>query len=170
MSYRVSLDNFQIFGNGESYDEWDEFIKSQGIAIDEEGCYDGEITDVMGIFVTIDKIIRRLQKEFHERVAKQDPEEVKRYREAGKTRFIHHEMTDFSDSMFLAPDTPWLEFNLEMINGSYCFLPYQVLQAIKPKIEKVHYDSHKDYKINGVDWWYCYYQIKPGMTIHVHAS
>ena len=170
MSYRVSLDDYQIFGNNEEYEEWDDFIKSQGIEIDEEGCYDGEITDVMGIFVTINKIIRRLQKEFHEEVVNQSPKEVEYYKKEGMTRFIHHEITDLSGSMFLAEDTPWLEFNLEIMQNSYCFLPYQVFQAIKPKIEKVHFDSHKDYKIDGVDWWYCYYQIKPGQTIHVHAG
>ena len=152
MSYRVSLDDYQIFGNNEEYEEWDDFIRSQGIEIDEEGSYDGEITDVMGIFVTINKIIRRLQKEFHEKVVNQSPKEVEYYKKEGKTRFIHHEITDLSGSMFLTEDTPWLEFNLEIMQNSYCFLPYQVFQAIKPKIEKVHFDSHKDYKIDGVDW------------------
>lgn len=170
MSYRVSLDDYQIFGNNEEYEEWDDFIRSQGIEIDEEGCYDGEITDVMGIFVTINKIIRRLQKEFHKEVVHQSPKEVEYYKKEGKTRFIRHEITDLSGSMYLTEDTPWLEFNIEIIQNSYCFLPYQVFQAIKPKIEKVHFDSHKDYKIDGVDWWYCYYQIKPGRTIHVHAG
>ena len=69
--------------------------------------------------------------------------------------------------MYLREDTPWLSFNLYMLEYSYCFLPYQVHKAIENKIEKVR---KNDYTIDGVDWWGCYFKIKDGETIHVHAG
>ena len=39
MSYRTTVNGMQIFGNNETYPEWDEFIRSQGIAIGEDGDY-----------------------------------------------------------------------------------------------------------------------------------
>ena len=65
MSYRTRVNNTQIFGNNEYYIEWEHFIKSQGIEIDDDGCYDGEITDVMGMFDAIDKITKRLIRKRH---------------------------------------------------------------------------------------------------------
>ena len=41
MSYRIRVNGVQIFGNNESYPEWEEFIRSQGIEIGEEGNYEG---------------------------------------------------------------------------------------------------------------------------------
>ena len=53
MSYRTTIEDFQIFGNNETYPEWLEFIKSQGITIDEEGNYSGEIHDYKRIDLVV---------------------------------------------------------------------------------------------------------------------
>lgn len=63
MSYRTYVNNYQIFGNEEYYDEWIEFIQSQGIEVDEEGCYEGEITDFMSGLVVCENIVNKLEKE-----------------------------------------------------------------------------------------------------------
>ena len=60
MSYRTSINGTQIFGNNEWYVEWANFIESKRIKIDEDGCYDGEIDDVMGMFDVIDKITKMI--------------------------------------------------------------------------------------------------------------
>lgn len=36
MSYRTYVNNEQVFGNNEYYQEWEEFITSKGIETDEE--------------------------------------------------------------------------------------------------------------------------------------
>lgn len=95
MSYRTYIDEEQIFGNNDYFKEWEEFIKSQGIEIDEEGGYSGEITDVQGLFETIDKITRNMIKEFHAKV------------ESGEKNWKaepYKELTDLSDSMWLNDD------------------------------------------------------------------
>ncbi len=157
MSYRTNIDNTQIFGNNEYYQEWMDFIKSKGIEVDEDGHYDGEIDDVQGIFVVIDKITRRLINERHEEVLN------------GKKNFKGEpvkELTDLSGSLYLDDETPILMFNRMMIEEAYCFLPYQVYLAVEDKIERVKGAYEKD----GVDWSFVTYKLKDGEKIRVHAS
>ena len=157
MSYRTSVNGCQIFGNNESYEEWNNFIKSKGIKIGEDGDYDGEIYDIMGMFEVIDKITRRLITEQHQRVIK------------GETNFKGEpelELTDLSRSIWLNDDTPILMYNQQMIEYAYCFLPYQVLLAVKDKIEY----SDEVYDDSGIDWFGCSYKLKDGEKIIVHAG
>jgi hypothetical protein len=56
MSYRTYVNGFQIFGNNDCYQEWIDFIKSQGITVDEENNYKGDIRDFMGALVCIENI------------------------------------------------------------------------------------------------------------------
>lgn len=157
MSYRTRINGIQIFGNNEYYTEWADFLTSKGIKIDEDGCYDGEIDDVMGMFETIDKIVKSLIKKQHEKVEK------------GVTDFRGNpvkELADLSDSMWLSDNTPVLRFNQYMIEHAYCFLPYQVYKAVEDLIETVPCRYEKD----GVDWTFSTYKIKEGKTIKVYAG
>lgn len=90
MAYRTRVDGYQIFGNNDYFEEWAEFIRSNGIEISEEGIYEGEITDVQGMFDVIDKITKKLIAEKHEMVLKG----IKDWN--GKPI---KELTDLSDSM-----------------------------------------------------------------------
>ena len=157
MAYRTRINGVQIFGNNEYYEEWANFLKSKGIEIDEDGCYDGEIDDVMGMFETIDKITKLLIKEQHENVEK------------GVKDFMGNpskELADLSNSMWLSDDTPVLRFNQYMIEHAYCFLPYQVYKAVEDIIETVPCRYEKD----GVDWTFCNYKLKEGKKIKVYAG
>ena len=62
MSYHVYIDNVQLFGNDEDIPAWNEFIKSQGIEIDEATHeYEGEITDFMGMIECLEFIVQNIQ-------------------------------------------------------------------------------------------------------------
>ena len=157
MSYRTFIDGTQIFGNNDFFEEWKEFIRSEGIEIDEDGCYEGEISNIMDMFDTIDKITRMLIKERHEDVLK------------GKTDFKGNplkELTDLSGSIYLKDDVPLLMFGIEMVENAYCFLPYQVYTIVKTKIERVT----GSYKKDGVDWQFYVYKLKEGEKIKVRAG
>lgn len=157
MSYRTYINGTQIFGNNESYPEWIDFIESKGIEIDEDGIYDGYITDLQGMFNAIDRITQKLINDRHEEVLKGKKDwEGKPYRE----------LTDLSKSMWLADNTPLLMYNMQMINHAYCFLPYQVYKAVEDIIERsdIPYISE-----DGREWYCCTYKLKPGMKIHVEA-
>ena len=157
MSYITSVNGVQIFGNNEYYIEWKNFIKSQGIEIDDDGCYDGEIDDIMGMFDTIDKITKRLIEERKRQIQNKETDYE------GKPLL---ELTDLSNSMWLDNNTPILMFNEQMLKYAYCFLPYQVYLAVKDVIEP----THEVYKKDGVNWNFCTYKLKDGAKIRVHAG
>lgn len=157
MSYKTSVNNTQIFGNNEYYIEWENFIKSQGIEIDDDGCYDGEITDVMGMFGAIDKITKRLIEERHLKVLNGETD----YEGKPLT-----ELTDLSDLMWLKGNTPVFMFNRRMVENAYCFLPYQVYLAVEDVIER----TNEVYKKDDIEWFCCTYKLKDGEKIRVHAG
>ena len=68
MSYRTYVNDTQLFGNNEYHEEWIKFIESQGIEVNEDGCYNGYITDVMGAIETIEAIIEHMEKERQEEI------------------------------------------------------------------------------------------------------
>ena len=157
MSYRTCIDGEQIFGNNEYYEEWIEFIKSQGITVGEDDEYEGETVDVEGLFKTIDKIARRLIKERHERVVN------------GETFMGEpiHELADLSNSMFLSDRDPVLVFNLEMVKHAYIFLPYAVYNILRDKLEKDYEHPYEDGELN---WCFCSYRLKDGEKIKLSAG
>ena len=157
MSYITSVNGVQIFSNNEYYIEWENFIKSHGIEIDDDCCYDGEIDDVMGMFDAIDKITRRLIEERKRQIYNKETDYE------GKPLL---ELTDLSNSMWLDNNTPILMFNEQILKYAYCFLPYQVYLAVKDVIEP----THEVYKKDGVNWNFCTYKLKDGAKIRVHAG
>lgn len=157
MSYRTYINHTQIFGNNESYPEWLYFIKSKGIEVNEDCIYDGYITDLQGMFNVIDTITRGLINNRHEEVLKGEKDwNGKPYRE----------LTDLSESMWLADNVPLLKYNMQMINHAYCFLPYQVYKAVEDIIEI----SDKPYiSEDDREWYCCTFRLKEGKKIHVEA-
>ncbi len=158
MSYRTRINDTQIFGNNEFYQEWADFLSSKGIEVNEEGLYDGYIDDLQGMFDVIDRITRKLINDRHEEVLKGEKDwQGNPYRE----------LTDLSKSMWLTNNTPLLMYNMQMIEHAYCFLPYQVFKAVEDIIEK----SDKPYvSEDGKEWYFCSYKLKAGKKIHVYAS
>lgn len=157
MSYRTSVNDTQIFGNNEWYQEWIDFLKSEGIEVDEEdGLYDGYIDNLKGMFDTIDVITKRLIDDRHKKVIADE----KNWN--GKPL---RELTDLSGSMWLDGETSILMFNVQMIENAYCFLPYQLFKAIENKIERC---KHND--PGSVVLGHKCYRLKDDETIHVHAG
>lgn len=159
MSYRTSIEGVQIFGNDEYYADWIDFVKSNGIVVDEEGGYEGDITDVEGLFKVIDRITRKIIAKQHEKVVRHE----KTFTRKGEQPC--REVTDFSNSLLLSDDTPLLVFNEMIIEQSYAFFPYVVFQAVKSKIVPC-----EPYKDDTVEWNGCSFKIKDGEKIHIKAS
>lgn len=157
MSYRTRINETQIFGNNECYQEWIDFIRSEGIEVDEESSYDGYIENLQGMFDVIDKITQRLINKRHEQVVNGETW-------LGKPM---HELTDLSESMWLDDETPLLMYNMQMIENAYCFLPYQVFKAVEDIIEKSDAAYVSD---DGKKWYFCSYKLKADKKIHVCAS
>ena len=157
MAYRTRIEGVQVFGNNDYFQEYADFLEANGIKIDEDGMYDGYITDIKGLFDVIDKITRKLIAEQHERVERDE-----RYYDDRPAK----ELADLSASMWLNDRTPILWFNKQMIENAYIFLPYQVYQAVKDKLEP----ADKPYVKDEMIWFGCSYKLKDGEQIHVDAS
>ena len=156
MSYRTRINGIQIFGNNEYYQEWIDFIRSEGIEVDEEDLYDGYIENLQGMFNVIDIITRGLINDRHNQViAGELTWEGKPYRE----------LTDLSESMWLNDRTPLFTFNIQMIEHAYCFLPYQLFKAVEDIIEECGHDDP-----GAVMLGYIRYRLKDGKRIHVNAG
>ena len=156
MSYRTCVNGEQIFGNGEYYPEWIEFIKSQGIEVDEDGQYEGDISDFMGALVTIENIVMQLNKEREER--KKDCD--------GKSRLPIESLFDFSNIPKKVGDqkyeTSVFDELIQTIDSSYAFMPYVFYQACEEQLVRDHIYTTPNH-------FFCY-KLKDGEKIHIRAS
>lgn len=169
MSYRVTIDGKQLFGNGKSYEIWDEFIKSQGIQISEEGCYDGEITNFMGALEACERIVLDIEAE------RQESYKKNRYiieRTAPEDRPRVMAMLDANSLFDLSRmpeqfiDRPNYKIGLfdelyDLTRNGYLFLPYTLFRICEKKLIRIL--PSKSIRPNA-------FQLKPGKTLHVHAG
>lgn len=168
MSYRTYVEGNQIFGNNEYYPEWIEFIRSQGIEVDDEGCYDGEIHDFMGALVTVENIVMRLYKEA----------EARRERFGGKignkkmygffdlthmvdTIALNNQVDENGNRMFEYGDSLFDEL-CAVVQNSYAFMPYAFFKACEEKLVQIDSFTTKDH-------FHCY-KLKDNETIHIKAQ
>ena len=145
MSFRHYIDGVQIFGNNDYYPEWEDFLEKNGVKVDkDDGFYEGYITDVKGMFETIDTIVRNMLKETEGRIA---------------------DLADLNYS--IKDDMPILKMNQYVIDNYYIFLPLQVLNAVKDKLELDR--GYKDDR--GIKWFFMSsYKLKDGMKISVSGG
>lgn len=176
MSYRTYINGHQIFGNHERYPEWLEFIASQGIKINEDDNYEGEITDFMGALIVIENITLRLEKERRDRKAAFEKEmEEKNFTDKEKevarsTIYGIKSMFDWSNTPIdLEHENQEDKFHTslfdklnEIINNGYAFMPIVFFKACEDKLEE-----DKCFSTNG--HFECY-KLKEGETLHVKAS
>ena len=163
MSYRTKINNVQIFGNNEYYPEWIEFIKSQGIAVGEDGDYDGEIVDVMNALKVIENIVLRIEKEYREDgISPYDTHRI-----VSQDGSSYTSLFDFSqvyDKILQEDKTsrPLTDQLLEIQKNSYMFMPLAFLNACGDCV-KEDWSSITDGRLYN-------YSLVDGKKIHVHAG
>lgn len=168
MSYRTCVEGKQIFGNHEYYSEWIEFIKSQGVTVDEDGNYDGYITDFMGALVVIETIVLRLNKEREElkeklngSVGVQKIESLFDFTNIPNKLIEQEEFHRTHEGSDPKYDNSLFDLLIDAIDNTYAFMPYVFYQACKSKLDKEHI-----YTTNG--HFHCY-KLKKDQKIHVRA-
>lgn len=172
MSYRTKINGSQIFGNNEYYQEWIDFIKSQGIEVGEECQYEGEITDFMKALEVVENITMNKYKERQEQIEllnlfeknfkynadsahnAKKPKGLFDFESIPKKIIEEDPNDEFRDSLF--------DQELDIICYSYAFLPYQFYLACKDKLEQ-----DQPFRILG--HINCY-KLKEGETLHVCAN
>lgn len=157
MSYRTYINGTQIFGNHERYPEWIEFIKSQGIEVNENGEYKGVITDFMGALAVVEQITLRLEKE----------------RTLARERGLTYRTKSIFDWSHVPVDiehedkedkfhTSLFDKLTDIINNGYAFLPIALYRACEDKLESV-----TPFTVNG---HYDCYKVKDGEAIEVQGG
>lgn len=177
MSYRVYVNDTQLFGNNESYPEWDDYIRSQGIEIDPEGKYDGEVKDFMELLEVTERIVMRLEKERREkydRVMKS----IQKNRDMKLDKALESVMLIVGTSSIFnlqgipdiistqREDDPFrkslFDYLYTATTTCYAFMPYTLFRVCEPDLQSMDCfmkDGH----------FRCY-ELKPGRTIRVHTD
>lgn len=149
MSYRTTINGSQLFGNNEFYGEWIDFIKSQGIKIDDDGNYKGEIADFMAALTVIEKITMRLHQE---RICNQNTKNLFDFSYIPAT--VEKDKEDeYGQSL--------LDAEIELVSNAYAFLPYQFYTFCKDQLDKEHLFTTPGHVYS--------FKLKPGETIKVEA-
>jgi hypothetical protein len=152
----------QIFGNNEYYEEWLEFIKFQGITVNEDGQYNGEITDFMGALVVVEKITLRLNKEHDELEQKWNGKlGIQKIQKYFDFTYIPDKFANV-DSPVDELDNSLFDSLKDMVENSYALLPYTFYSACEDLLDRDHIFSTPGH-------FHCY-KLKDGESIHVEAS
>lgn len=161
MKYKTYVNNVQIFGDDEHYEEWDSFIKSQGIIVDENGLYDGYIKDFMSALDIIESILSRLHNE-REKLRKEMSNTTKKC--LFDLSFIPRRMKNQRANTKAKPQFYWsfLDLLMETVENAYCFLPYTFYLACKDMLEP----DNAFAKPGHFNCW----KLKGGKKIHVEAK
>lgn len=177
MSYRVYVNDVQLFGNNESYPEWDDYIRSQDIAIGPEGQYDGEVTDFMALLEVTERIVMRLEQERREKydrvimsIARNPEVSLDKALESVKIitgtnslfnlQAIPENVTSQKDDDYFR--TSLFDELWESVMNYYAFMPYALFRICEKDL--------KPAKNFGRDGHFRCYKLKPGRTIRVHAG
>ena len=140
MSYRVWVNSHQLFGNNESYPEWEEWVKSQGIKIGEDGDYNFYTHDFNGMMQAVEKIVIRLIKERHQDVIK-----GRKYFDFRIHKEVpYHELGDYSNFLEEVEKDQEIQNNKiysfhyhlrNIIENGYFFLTYRLFDICRDKLE-----------------------------------
>lgn len=176
MSYRVYVNNKQFFGNNEHYAEWDEYLESKGINVN-DGCYQGQLDNFMELLEVTEKISLRLEAERYERYKKIIQSISKNPDITLKDALESAEIITGTKSLFDLSNIPGRlnsqkkdqQFNtslfdelLEITQNGYAFLPYTLFKICEHDLETDDIFSRNGH-MN------CY-KLKPGRLIYVRAS
>lgn len=169
VSYRTTVNGVQIFGNNECHPEWLDFVRSQGVAVDAENCYDGVIRDVMGAIEACERVVLRIDDErratresllttatnvaARERIERRHPD-VFDLREMRR-------VVDRANDPGEPPMAPrLLDELLSVVEDGYLFIPLALLRACEPDV--VRDDGHPT-RLNA-------YRVRDGHEIAVHGG
>lgn len=166
LSYHVYIDNVQLFGNDEDIPAWNEFIRSQGIEINEETHeYEGEITDFMGMIVCLEQIVLQVQADL-EPIFKSQKEPILSFRGNQQSILDYSHIFDSlrnqeSFGHTYGKGTSLFEELFDVVNNGRGFLPYLAYVVCKPKLKPAKVFSTPNH-------FHCF-EFKPGCSCHVKA-
>lgn len=110
MSYRTYVNNIQLFGNNDCFKDWIEFIKSQGIKVNEDYSYKGYIKDFDKALTTLETIAIKCGGKDKEKIV--------------ESMFYDKYLTNLTDRL------------MNVVEGFYLFLPVQFIKCCEKCIQR----------------------------------
>lgn len=160
MSYHTKINEVQMFGNNECYPEWIEFIKTQGIKVDKEFHYKGEIKDFMGALKTIEAITMNIHNARERRIEEiQQTRCIKDLRGIFDFTNIPKELDDEKSDEF---STSLFDKTKDIVEHGYAFMSYHFFKICEPCLELTD-------TFSGNKHLYCY-KIKDDCKIKIEAN
>ena len=134
MSDRMCINGNQLFGNNESPKPWNDFIRSQGLEIDESGHYEGYITDVMGALSAIEQVI--FEKEDYLNSLPADGKHTTSCFDHRKQFAQLKARQRWAEKIGDKHDTNLTDVLFEIFNNGYMMLPLYFLYTIREDIKR----------------------------------
>ena len=151
MSYRTYINGVQLFGNNESYPEWDNMLVKQGIEISSDGKYDGELTDFMAMLEALEQIVMRLELDYRVTTTNLSLFDNRWIYDDTKTELLND--NEYGLSLF--------DRLMDFRDNSYIFLPVVAYESCKNQlVPSKRWGTEKHLRC---------YELKQGETIHVEA-
>lgn len=175
MSYRVSVNGIQLFGNNASYPEWDEYIRSQGIAPNEDSDYEGELQDFHAGVLALEAIVERLMAERRADAAERLPRVEKVLAENPGSEAAKQARSELVQSYFdFSEHERWIDGHIqtvfdtcwEIASKGYAFMPFAFWMACRDMLEPVDPEFSKPDGPLRVRK----FRFEPGMSAHVSAG
>lgn len=173
MSYRISVNGVQLFGNNADYPEWDAYIRAQGIVPDQDGCYEGDLTDFHAGVLALEAAVKRLMAERRddakdrkpriEKILAKDPENAAALRLKSwlGSYFDFSEYERWIDEHIQTVfDACW-----EIASMGYAFMPFAFWMACRDMLEPEDPAVEPDGALRVRK-----FRFKPGMSAHVKAG
>ena len=153
MAYRTYINDTQVFGDNEYYQEWIKYIESKGITIDEDGGYEGELDDFMEALDVVESIVMRLESE-------------RRERKKNGEKFFCQSIFDLGNIYDEVVENPeeesLLDKEFHFLKCGYMFMPYAFYKACEDILE----DKGRSWKGRHTK----IFKLKEGCKIKVSAS
>lgn len=173
MSYRVSVNGIQIFGNNARYQEWEDYIASQGIIPNEDGDYEGELHDFHTGILAMEAIVKRLMTERRADAAERLSRVEKVLAENPNSEAAKQARSELIQSYFdFSEYERWIDEHIqtvfdacwEIASMGYAFMPFAFWMACRDMLEPIDPETEPDGALRVRK-----FRFKPGMSAHVRA-
>ena len=171
MSYRTYINGRQVFGNNDAFPEWIDFVKSQGIHVDPELRYEGDLYDFGEALSVTESIVLRLDADIARRRRDFEASLLDPSSAAAKKHLLSYPDGLFDLEAMRARamdyrDDPrtgeaLLDGLRELQETGYLFLPLRLYNACAELLEPLSPDE--TYRT-------CGFRLKPGNKIRIRAA
>ena len=170
MGYRTYINGNQFFGSNQHVEGWIDFIRSQGIEVDDDDHYDGYITDVMGAITTLETIVLKEEAKYRAEniqrmnVCKVPGEDLRSSLLNQETSLLdftsyYYDIVGDNDAMY---KKSLLDVNMDILKRGKVMTPLYFVKACGDLIERDKCFSTPKH--------FACYKIKEGCKIHVKAD